>query len=416
MQIAVAPCFRPLVQAARYKGAHGGRGSGKSHFFAELLIINCLRRPGLRWVCLREIQNTLKQSSKLLIEDKIQYFGVGSEFGIKEDHIETPGGGIIIFQGMQTHTAESIKSLEGYDGAWFDEAHRASRSSLGLLRPTIRKERSELWFSWNPYTEKDPIEQLLRSDQTPRDAIVVEANYNDNPLFPDVLRGEMEYDKRRDSDRYAHVWMGKYQRSSEAAVFRNWKVEEFETPPNTRFYFGADWGFGVDPTVLVRCFIDGRKLYVDYEAWKVGSDIDHTPALFGGDDPEGRWENPFRWQGVPGSKSWKIIADSSNPQAIAYLKKKGFKIEPSIKGTGSVEEGITFLKGYDIIVHPRCPHVADELADYSWKIDKHTEEVLPLLEDKKNHTIDSLRYAVELKRRSNYDSSMAWVLGPDKAA
>jgi len=408
LRIVVAPVFAPLIRRTRYKGAHGGRGSGKSHFFAELLIIYCLNIPGIRAVCLREVQQSLKQSSKLLIEDKIQQFGVGHLFRVLEDRIETPGGGIIIFQGMQNHTAESIKSLEGYDVAWFDEAHRASQFSLGLLRPTLRKENSELWFSWNPFGRTDPVDELLRGVDRPPDAIVVEANYSDNPVFPDVLREEMEYDKRRDPDRYAHVWMGKYQQESEARVFKNWRVAEFETPDDTRFYFGADWGFSVDPSVLVRCWIKGRNLYVDHEAWKIGCDYDHTPALFAGDDP--RWKNPMGFPGIPGAKKWPIVADSANPQAISYMQRMGFAMTPAVKGTGSVEEGVEFLKSHDIVVHPRCVHVVDELSTYSWMKDKRTEQILPKLSDKKNHTIDSLRYAVEPLRVNTYDSSMSWVL------
>lgn len=404
----VPEVFAPLVSPSRYKGAWGGRGSGKSHFFAESLIRQCLVQS-TRAVCLREVQNSLKQSVKLLVEDKIEAFGVGKKFRILDDRIEAPNNGVIIFQGMQNHTADSIKSLEAFDLAWFEEAHSMSQYSLGLLRPTIRKDNSELWFSWNPRSRKDPIDVFLRSPEKPNGAVVVNASYWHNPWFPDVLREEMEYDRRRDKDRYNHVWLGEYQSASQARVFSNWKVREFDTPKSARFYFGADWGFSVDPTVLVRCFIEGRTLFVDYEAWKVGCDIDYTPALFAGSDPSGVWKNPLGWEGVPGAMKWTITADSSNPQAISYLQRQGFTIEPSIKGTGSVEEGIEFLKSYDIIVHPRCAHVIDELQNYSYEIDKRTEEILPKLADKKNHTIDSLRYAVEDERRSSYDSSLRWV-------
>jgi phage terminase large subunit len=248
---------------------------------------------------------------------------------------------------------------------------------------------------------------LLRSHDKPREAVVVNATYWDNPWFPDVLREEMEYDKRRDPDRYAHVWLGEYQSASQARVFTNWRVEEFETPDNARFYFGADWGFSVDPTVLVRCFIEGRTLFVDYEAWKVGCDIDYTPALFAGSND--RWNNPFGFEGIPGAYRWNITADSSNPQAISYLQRHGFTVTPSIKGAGSVEEGIEFLKSYDIVVHPRCPHTIDELQNYSWEIDKRTEEILPKLADKKNHLIDSIRYSIEDARQSSYVSDLSWV-------
>ncbi len=380
--------FLPLTRRARYKGAFGGRGSGKSHFFAEALIELSIYQPGLRAVCVREVQKSLDQSVKLLIEDKIKSMDVAPYFRVLNTHIETPKNGLIIFQGMQNHTAESIKSLEGYHIAWCEEAQSLSQRSLDMLRPTIREPGSELWFSWNPRSEKDPVDVLLRGPQKIPDSIVVKANWRDNPWFPDVLRQEKDWDHRRDPDKYAHIWLGEYQRNSQAAVFRNWRIEEFDTPADSRFYYGADWGFSVDPTVLVRCWIKGRTLYVDHEAWQIGCEIDRTPKLFD------QIENGH-------ARKWPIKADSSNPQSISYMAKHGFpNITPSVKGPGSVEEGVEFLKGYDIVVHPRCKHVADELATYSYQVDRQTEEVLPKLADKKNHTIDSLRYAVEGIRRA----------------
>lgn len=219
LQIATPRVFVPLLKPARYKGAYGGRGSGKSHFFAELLIETCLAKP-MRFVCLREIQKSLKESVKLLLEDKIKKLGVSNSFNILNDRIDCPYGGRIIFQGMQDHTAESIKSLEGYDGAWFAEAQSASQKSLDLLRPTIRKEDSELWFDWNPSTEEDPIELLLRGHKPPKDLVIVESNWRDNPFFPDVLKQEMLEDKARDYEKYLHIWEGKYIKAVEGAVFK----------------------------------------------------------------------------------------------------------------------------------------------------------------------------------------------------
>ena len=345
-----------------------------------------MRFHGMRSVCIREVQKSLEQSSKRLIEDKIEALGVSSLFGIQRDRINCPGGGLVIFHGMQNHTAESIKSLEGYDRAWVEEAQNLSQRSLDLLRPTIRREGSELWFSWNPKNKDDPVETLLRTDPPPG-ARVVEANFEHNPWFPDVLRDEMEWDRGRDADKYAHIWRGGYLTKSKARVFDNWKVEEFETPSGVRFYFGADWGFSIDPTVLVRCWIDGSTLYVDQEAYKVGCQIEKTPALF---------------ETIPESKRWPITADSARPETIDYMQRHGFpRIVAAKKGADSVEDGIEFLKNYDIVVHPRCIHTADELAMYRYKTDKLTEEVLPILEDKKNHVIDSLRYAVETTRRAS---------------
>jgi len=377
--------FIPLLPRTRYKGAHGGRGSGKSHFFAELLIARCVSEK-VDAVCIREVQRTLNQSVKKLIEMKIEDMGVGSLFDVQEAQILATNGGRIIFQGMQNHTADSIKSLEGYDIAWVEEAQSLSQKSLDLLRPTIRKAGSELWFSWNPSLSTDPVDTLLRGDNPPPGAVVVQSNYRDNPRLPDVLKVEIEYDQRRDPDKFAHVWLGEYQRNSEARVFKNWTIEEFDRPPGTIRRFGADWGFSVDPSVLVRCDIDGNRLYVDYEAYMVGCEIVHLPALF---------------MSVPESEKWPMVADSARPETISHMRKNGFpRILAAIKGARSLEEGVEFLKSFDIIVHPRCVHLIDELTLYSYKTDPLTGLVLPMLADKDNHCIDALRYACEGARRA----------------
>jgi phage terminase large subunit len=375
------------MKPSRYKGAYGGRGSGKSHFFAELLLEEHIRNPAQASVCVREIQLSLQQSVKRLLENKIQDMNAGYYFECQDKMIKSrQGPGLIIFQGMQNHTADSIKSLEGFDRAWVEEAQSMSQLSLDLLRPTIRKPGSELWFGWNPRNSTDPVDQLLRGEKPPPDAIVVEVNYMDNPWFPEVLREEMEYDRTRDPDKFNHVWMGGYLVNSEAKVFKNWRIEEFEAPPDAILRFGADWGFAIDPTVLVRCYITGRKLYIDYEAYMVNCEIMNTPDLF---------------MTIPESEKWPIIADSARPETISHMKKHGFpRIMAAIKGPKSLEDGIEWLKNYEIIVHPRCKHTIDELSLYAYKVDKATGAVLPLLEDKQNHVIDALRYACEGLRRA----------------
>jgi phage terminase large subunit len=312
--------------------------------------------------------------------------GVGHLFDVRAADIGTPHGGVIIFQGMQDHTADSIKSLQGFDIAWVEEAQSLSARSLELLRPTIREEGSEIWFSWNPNTKDDPVDQLLRGDSVPPDSIVVKVNFDDNPYLPDVLREEMEYDRKRDFERYLHVWKGEYANNSNARVFTNWIEEEFDTPKGAVFRLGADWGFSVDPSVLVRCFIDGKRLYVDYEAYMVGCEIDQLPDLF---------------RRVPDSEKWFITADSARPETISYMQRHGYpKISAAIKGAKSVEEGVEFLKSFDIVVHPRCVETIKELTNYSYEIDPLTNLVLPKLADKDNHVIDALRYACEGARRS----------------
>lgn len=218
LEIQTPRVFVPLLQPARYKGAYGGRGSGKSHFFAELMVEEHLRDHGSRSVCIREVQKTLAQSSKRLIEDKIIEMGVGSKFEVQRDQIITPGGGLIVFQGMQDHNAESIKSLEKFKRAWIEEAQTLSQRSLTLLRPTIRAEGSEIWAAWNPRRKTDAIDEFLRQSETPG-AIVVKANWRDNPYFPDVLEKERTLDLKRYPDRYEHIWEGDYAKALEGAYY-----------------------------------------------------------------------------------------------------------------------------------------------------------------------------------------------------
>jgi phage terminase large subunit len=211
----------PLLKPARYKGAHGGRGSGKSHFFAEYIIENHVADPNQSTVCVREIQKSLDQSVKRLLESKIEELNAGWYFEVQESKILSKhGNGLIIFQGMQNHTADSIKSLEGYDRAWVEEAQTLSQLSLDLLRPTIRKPHSEILFSWNPRYKTDPVDVLLRKNAPP-DTVVVQANWSDNPWFPDVLRKEMEFDFDNDPDKAEHIWNGAYG-SSQGAILARW--------------------------------------------------------------------------------------------------------------------------------------------------------------------------------------------------
>src|SRR6202012_1263042 len=160
LKIPTAKIFETLLELSRYKGVFGGRGSGKSHFFGELLVELCQAERGTSAVCIREAQKTLAQSSKRLIESKIAGLGLGHRFKIFSDKIATPGDGVIIFRGMQDHTADSIKSLEGFRIAWVDEAQSLSVRSLSLLRPTIRAESSELWASWNPRRKSDAVDDF----------------------------------------------------------------------------------------------------------------------------------------------------------------------------------------------------------------------------------------------------------------
>lgn len=218
LQIPTAKVFVPLLEPARYKGAYGGRGSGKSHFFGDLLIDDCLTEPGnsggegMRAVCIREVQKDLAQSSKLLIESKLRERGLSEADGFKiyRDLISVPGDGIVIFKGMNDYTADSIKSLEGFKRGWWEEAQTATLHSLNLYRPTLRAEGAERWFSWNPRRKSDPVDVLLRGAERPTGSIVVEANWRDNPWLTSELKQEREDCLRQQPDQYEHIWEGGY--------------------------------------------------------------------------------------------------------------------------------------------------------------------------------------------------------------
>jgi phage terminase large subunit len=202
--------FWPLLDPAPYKGAYGGRASGKSHFFAELMVEEHYSTPGMRSVCVREVQKDLKDSAKLLIEDKIRQLDVGKSFNILREMVETPGGGQIIFRGMNDYNAESIKSLEGFDRAWIEEAQTLSERSLMLLRPTLRKEGSEIWASWNPRRKTDAIDKFFRGEILPPGAIVVESNWSTNRFFSKKLEQDRLHDLKAYPDQYSHIWEGDY--------------------------------------------------------------------------------------------------------------------------------------------------------------------------------------------------------------
>ena len=242
LKIPTARVFQPLLEPSRYKGAYGGRSSGKSHFFAELAVELCIQKPGTRIVCVREVQKALKESVKLLMEDKIETLGVKG-FTILSDRIDTPGGGIILFQGMQDHTAESIKSLEGFDRAYVEEAQTLTKRSLEMLRPTIRKPESEIWFSWNPRHASDPVDEFLRGPNPPPDSIVVRTNYDRNPFFPDVMTEERLYDEQHARDRYGHIWLGDYEPAAIGAIWNRLILHQGrveEAPEMSRIVVSVD--------------------------------------------------------------------------------------------------------------------------------------------------------------------------------
>jgi phage terminase large subunit len=320
VELDIPQAFLPLCKPARYKAAFGGRGSGKSHFFAEMLIARAMKEQ-VRWVCIREVQLTLKESVRQLLIDKIQKLGVGDAFEVLESEIRCPHGGLIIFKGMQAYNAESIKSLEGFDGAWVEEAQTLSDVSLRMLRPTIRKEGSEIWFSWNPRHDTDPVDAFFRGPSPPKNAAIVEVNWHRNMWLPSVLEEEITRDFAADAEMAAHVWGGGYQIVSEgsyyarliAAAEKEGRVGHF--PPNPNLPIITSWDLGVDDYTAIWFWQEreGKAYAVDYyEASGEGADRIIATAL-----PETFIAPPYQEEWI-GWRPDKALAALERPARFLY--------------------------------------------------------------------------------------------------
>jgi phage terminase large subunit len=380
VKVALPEAFQFLTEAARYKVAYGGRGSAKSWSVARVLCLLAASKP-VRILCARELQSSIRDSVHRLLADQIEALNLSSRLEIQNAEIRGVNGSLFIFEGLR-HNTTKIKSMEGIDICWVEEAERVSEESWKILVPTIRKPSSEIWVTFNPEQETDPTYTRFVKNPPP-DAIVRKVNHDQNPWFPIELRKEMEYDYRVDPDSAAHIWGGECRKIGDAQVLKGkWTIDDFTPEADWNGpYYGADWGFSQDPTTLVRMWIHKRNLYIEYEAYGVGVEITETPALF---------------DNVPGSRKHTIRADSARPETISYMKRQGFNIMAAKKGPGSVEDGIAHLRGYEkIIIHPRCKYAAQEARLYSYKVDKLTGDILPILLDANNHIIDAIRYGLE---------------------
>ena len=348
-----------LFKPSRYKVLHGGRGSGKSWGVARALLILAAQKQ-MRILCTREVQNSILESVHKLLSDQVESLGLSHFYEIQKTTIKGVNGSQFIFEGLR-HNINSIKSMEGVDICWVEEAEKVTDDSWRILIPTIRAPGSEIWVTFNPHLETDPTYQRFIADPPPN-CLSNAVNWRDNPFFKQTaMYKDMLRDFRRDPDKYKHIWGGGYKINSEARVFNNWKIDDVKRPARgIMLYCGADWGFSVDPTVLIVTYIIGKTLYVWREAYAVGCEIKDTPTLF--DNVTDKKEE---------IRVWPITADSARPETISHMKNHGYRrIRPSRKGPGSVEEGINFLKDYDIIVDPSCVNTIDELTMFSFKVDK----------------------------------------------
>lgn len=383
----------PLMGPKRFKLTKGGRGSGKSHEVAEELVEDCVADPDLPAVCIREVQRSMRFSSKRLIEAKIRSLGVSHLFNSRESHIERVGGtGVILFQGMQDHTADSIKSLEGFRRAWIEEASSISALSLEYLIPTMREDGAEIWATWNPQRPTDAIEQLARQLEGDDDAVTIHVNYDENPHLPETLYKEAQRMLRNDPEAYQHVYMGQYNTKSKAQIFNGkYRIDEFWPQGDWDGpYHGVDWGFSQDPTAAVRVWVHDNKLYIELEAGRVGLENDDIAKHL--------------IDRIPHIDKHEVRADSARPETIAHVKSPGRALQkraciPRIvavqKWPNSVEDGIAHMRSYDeIVIHPQCTEVIQEFALYAYKVDKRSGDVLATIVDKHNHYIDAIRYAL----------------------
>jgi phage terminase large subunit len=388
----------PLVNPKRYNVIYGGRGSGKSEGIARLLIIRALQSQR-RILCCREFQASIRESVHALLKSVIQSHGLQEYFQVNFNGIKcTLTGSEFVFGGLAEHTIDSIKSLYGFTDVWVEEAQRLSKRSMELLLPTIRAEGSVFFFTFNPELESDPVYRRFVSQRDSLDdALIIEMNYEDNPWFPDVLRVEMEASKRRSMEDYLHVWCGQTRSFTQASILGHLvQVQEFEPDPAWQAHYGIDWGFAADPTVLTCSYVHKNKLYLRHEFHAHGVEINDYAKCFAS---------------VPGAVNGELWADNSRPESISYLNqpqnyadRRPLNVKAAPKWSGSVEDGIAWLRALDaIVIHPDCKNSIYEVPRYSWKVDRLTGEILPVPLDAMNHVVDSLRYSLSryIKRKLN---------------
>lgn len=380
-RIKLPPKLIPVfLGKARYRGAYGGRGSGKSYSFAKMAAVAGLRRK-MRILCARELQNTLRESSMSEVIKAIEsepVLEVNYIFG--REYIRGKNGTEFLFRGLH-HNVKEIKSISDIGLCWVEEAEAVSDDSWRKLIPTIRERGSEIWATWNPESTDSATNRRFIANPPPSSRIA-QLNWRDNPWFTPELEMERQYDLAGDADMYRHVWEGEYITRSDAQVLGGkWIVESFDPEKDWDGpYFGVDWGFANDPTALVKCWIHGRTLYVEHEAGGVGIALDDTPATFAL---------------VPGAREHTIRADAARPETINHMARRGWHVIAAPKWPGSVEDGVEFLRSFSrIVIHERCVETAREARLWSWKVDRNTGDILPKLQDGNDHYMDGIRYAL----------------------
>lgn len=386
----------PLFLPYRYKVLYGGRGSAKSYSIAKTLLFFGLKKKE-KILCAREFQNSISDSVMSLLEEQAKELKIDQFYSFSNSSIRGRNGTEFLFRGIR-HNIQSIKSIPGITKCWIEEAQTVSQSSWDILVPTIRDNGSEIWVSYNPENEDDPTHKKFVTGKPPEDSYIRKVNWDQNKWFPDILRKEKDYQFATNPELAEHIWGGECRSHSDAQVFKGkYRVDYFE--PQAHWvgpYLGADWGFSKDPTTLVEVWIDNteRNIYIRREAhsgqWLEDRKKKHPNAIF---DIE---LIPTLFEKVPSSRTRKIRGDSSRPETISFVARKGFQIEGAKKWAGSVEDGIEFIKSFrEVIIHPDCPRTKEEFKNYSYKVDRLTQDVTSDIIDAWNHCIDAIRYALE---------------------
>lgn len=404
--------FAPLFTPMRYKIMEGGRGSMKSWAAARALIIISLIYKK-RIVCAREHMNTIEDSVHRLLTDQIEAMGLSAWFYITKDKIQNVKGSTFRFVGLgdlkNAQSRTKIKSFEGIDIIWIEEAENISSTTWEILIPTIRRAGSEIWIVYNPHLATDATYQRFH-EHPPDNAIQIVMNWSENPWMTPEMLMEKDHLFRVDAEAAEHVWNGKLKKYAEATIFKGkFVVESFEIPETTtRFFKGMDFGFSQDPTACVLAYItkeeDGDHLWIRHEAWKIGCEL---PDIGSAPQRPGFPPNkPGLIDKIPGIRAGSIFADAARPDIISYLRGKGYPVRAARKWAGSIEDGIMFLRSFTKIhIHTDCTHTKDEFNLYSFKVDRNNGEVLTDIIDAHNHIIDSLRYALDgyIKNRGHRD-------------
>ncbi len=385
------PVFGPPRGTFQYRGMFGGRGSGKSFSAAIMAAVLGYAEP-MRILCAREYQSSIAESFHAELKAAIaSQPWLSDHYDVGKDYLRGRNGTEFIFRGLR-HAVNSVRSLAKIDLTIVEEAEDIPDASWLALEATVfRQPRSELWPIWNPRKDGSPVDQRFRKTPPAR-SIIVEVNWQDNPFFPPGMEELRQREQARlDPSTYAHVWEGAYLENSDAQVLRDRiRVEAVVPQPGWAGpYFGADWGFSVDPTTLVKLWVNERTLYVEKEAYGAQVDIDNTPALF---------------DKIEGAREHIIRADNARPETISYMQRHGYpRCVAADKWPGSVEDGVEHLRSYErIVVDPRCVNAIRESRLWCWKRDRLTQDVLPALAAGNDHIWDAARYALGplIKRRT----------------